>query len=317
MAMAACLTLGLATTPAPSAAAVPLDAGSGAVAGAAGPAPERLDILLTNDDGWRGPGGSSTPLIVALRDRLVAAGHDVTVVAPGTDQSGQGARVSLPGTELTLANPSPDVFTLTPGSPADTVFFALDEIFATDPPDLVVSGMNPGLNLTSGIIHSGTVNAALTAVEHGVPSIAVSVEQPSDWPGAAVAAADQAAAYVTGVVDRLADGGPATPIALNLNYPVRPGPLDAETGLPRSVLPPRGTRATGIGGGVLVALAYTASGTPGTYTVGLGTPSPSTAPGTDFRAVADGFVSISALEADHDTDPSTTRWLRTLTRSLP
>jgi hypothetical protein len=39
---------------------------------AGGKPPRALDILITNDDGWIGPGGASTPLIVALRDALAA-----------------------------------------------------------------------------------------------------------------------------------------------------------------------------------------------------------------------------------------------------
>lgn len=92
------------------------------------PAPARpLHILLTNDDGWRGAGGSDTPLIVALRDSLKAAGHDVVVVAPGTDQSGQGGRFSIPPLQLTVARPEPSVWTVASGSPSDSVFFAFDQ----------------------------------------------------------------------------------------------------------------------------------------------------------------------------------------------
>jgi 5'/3'-nucleotidase SurE len=320
LAVVAGLALALGPTVAVDAAGDGVGAGVGA--GERWTPPGGLDILLTNDDGWRGPGGSDTPLIVALRDHLEAAGHHVVVVAPGTDQSGQGGRVTLPGRQVEVANPEPDVWTVTPGSPADSVFFGLDEIFAGEPPDLVISGMNPGNNMTAGIIHSGTVNAALTALEHGVPSLAVSVEQPSDWPGAALAASDQAAGYVVDLVDGLGAGRPLPDdTGLNVNYPVRPGPIDPATGLPGSVLAPRGTRATAVGGGVLVALDYTASGgqgpgLAGSYTVGLGTASPDDGPGTDFRAVEGGFVSISALEADHDTDPATSRWLRDLVRDL-
>ncbi|HEV7760631.1 MAG TPA: 5'/3'-nucleotidase SurE, partial [Acidimicrobiales bacterium] len=128
LALAAGLALALGPTVAVDAAAV----GAGDAAQSA--PPDGLDILLTNDDGWRGPGGSDTPLIVALRDHLEAAGHHVVVVAPGTDQSGQGGRVSLPGTRVEVANPETDVWTVTPGSPADSVFFGLDEVFAGDLP---------------------------------------------------------------------------------------------------------------------------------------------------------------------------------------
>ena len=50
-----------------------------------------LRILLTNDDRWNAVG------IVAVYDALVAAGHDVTVVAPLTNQGGVGARITFGG----------------------------------------------------------------------------------------------------------------------------------------------------------------------------------------------------------------------------
>src|SRR3546814_4571704 len=87
--------------------------------------PEPLEILLTNDDGWRGPHGSTTPLIVALRDALAAAGHDVTVVASATDQSGQGGRFSLPPLTLDVARPEHGVWTAGSGSPSEDALFAV------------------------------------------------------------------------------------------------------------------------------------------------------------------------------------------------
>jgi 5'/3'-nucleotidase len=308
-------------------------AGSAATAGAAGAAgagsrqdrPRPLDILVTNDDGWQGEGGSQTPLIVALRDRLDAAGHHVTVVAPGTNQSGQGGRFSLPPTQLQVANPEPDVWTVTPGSPADSVFFAFDEIYGDDRPDLVVSGINPGNNMGAAVNHSGTVNAALTAGELGVPSVAVSLETSPDWPEGTRIATEHAAAYVVDLVAQLQGSGRGhglmpQGVSLNVNYPFVAGGRDAATGAPTDVLEPRGTRVTSVDTGPFIALDYSPAsgqgGAPGTYTVGFGAAANDGAPGTDVRAVQDDFVSISALDADRDLDASTTRWLRSVTRRL-
>lgn len=287
--------------------------------------PESLDILLTNDDGWRGPSGSQTPFIVKLRDTLRAAGHNVVVVASGTDQSGQGGRITQPPTTLELANPEPGVWTVTPGSPSDAVYFALDEVFQGRKPDLVVSGMNPGTNYGALINHSGTVNAALTALEFDVPSVAVSLaSDPRSWPDGVSHTADPAAAYVTNLIKQLQDKtkrGQLIPegVALNVNYPLVPGPVDPATGKPGSALPPKGTKATTVAEGPFLTPDYVPangqSGQPGTYTISLGADT-SAATGTDVRAVADGYVSISALEDDHDVDPSTTAWLRNLTRRL-
>lgn len=288
--------------------------------------PQPLDILLTNDDGWRGEGGSQTPLVVVVRDALEAAGHDVVVVAPGTDQSGQGARLTGPPTQLELLNPEPDVWTLTPGSPADSIFFAIDEIFGDDPPDLVISGMNPGHNVTSAVIHSGTVNAALTAGELEIPSLAMSIERRPDWPAGTVAASTAAAAYVVDLVAELQASRTDEPlmpadVGLNVNYPVVPGAIDPATGLPREALDPGGSRATTLGTGPFVALDYQPAGgqgggQPGFYDVGIGFVPRDDPRGTDARAIQDGYVSITALEADHDVGPSTVDWLRHLTRAL-
>ncbi|MDH6436695.1 5'/3'-nucleotidase SurE [Streptomyces sp. SAI-144] len=98
---------------------------------------------MTSDDGWRGEGGSGTPYIVALREALVVDGHRVVVVALGTDQSGQGGRVTVPPATLEVARPEGGVWTLTPGSPSDSVYFALDEVLGGKPPDLASRGSIP------------------------------------------------------------------------------------------------------------------------------------------------------------------------------
>ncbi|MFF3467931.1 5'/3'-nucleotidase SurE [Streptomyces sp. NPDC001984] len=280
-----------------------------------------LNILLTNDDGWLGAGGSSTPLIVALRDALRAAGHHVVVVAPGTDQSGQGGRVTRSSQQLTVANPEPDVWTVTPGSPSDSVYFAFDEIFPGSKPDLVVSGMNPGVNAGQAISHSGTVNAATTALEFGVPAMAVSLEAPATWREGTTAAAKGSADYVADLISRLQNrtrDGKLMPqgVGLNVNLPVRPGPIDPATGKPGSVLPPKGAKATTLDTGLAINFDYQpvsgqTSG-PGIYSV-VPKLSQTRAPqGTDVRTVEDGYASLTPLEADRDVDNATERWLRTI-----
>ncbi|AOR36419.1 hypothetical protein BFF78_39960 [Streptomyces fodineus] len=104
-------------------------------------APRPLRILLTNDDGYDAPG------IRMLYDRLTAAGHDVTIVAPLTNQSGAGTRLSSAPT-IGVRHPQPKVWAVD-GSPADAVGFALAAVFAHGAPDLVVSGTNSGPNLAA------------------------------------------------------------------------------------------------------------------------------------------------------------------------
>jgi 5'-nucleotidase len=142
-----------------------------------------LNILLTNDDGCRAPG------INAVHQALVAAGHQVTLVAPEKDNSGIGAAsVVSPGQALAVSElaagkycvGAPANFT-TPagknmaiGTPVDAVNVGLDVLLKDNPPDLVVSGTNFGDNVGPLTQMSGTVNAAVRAMFKGVPAIAVS-----------------------------------------------------------------------------------------------------------------------------------------------
>lgn len=214
MSAALCLVAGFAFLPSADA--------SGNGSRAAGTGPEQpLSILITNDDGWRGPGGSSTPLIVALRDALIAHGHRATVVAPATDQSAMGTSLSGLTGPIALANPEPGVWTVD-GPPALAQWVGTDVVLRDDPPDLVVSGINAGGNYTR-FANSGTLGAALTAVQNDVPGIAVSLAaSKARYP----VLKDDAAEYVAELVDALTSEaqrrrGPLLPdgIALNINYP--------------------------------------------------------------------------------------------------
>ena len=132
-----------------------------------------LDILVTNDDGIGSEG------LQTLAAVLTAAGHDVTVVAPAEQQSGKGGSINT-GVFTTdfipIVRVAPHQWAVQ-GTPSDAVNVALNILMANDPPDLVVSGLNEGQNLskpTSNV--SGTVGAALrAALGSGIPAIAGSV----------------------------------------------------------------------------------------------------------------------------------------------
>ena len=127
---------------------------------------ESLRILLTNDDGYDAPG------IKAIREALVAAGHDVTLVAPLSNQSGSGIRVTTQGT-LDYKEQLPGIWSVD-GVPADAVLVGLLHLMKDDAPDIVISGANFGPNLGYAG-SSGTVGAATMAMYVGLPSIAISV----------------------------------------------------------------------------------------------------------------------------------------------
>ncbi|HSM69930.1 MAG TPA: 5'/3'-nucleotidase SurE [Anaerolineales bacterium] len=130
-------------------------------------------ILLTNDDGIRSPG------LWAAAASLSSIGY-VTIAAPREQSSGMGR--SLPNTsdgiireeQLQVNGQEWSVFAVG-GSPAQTVLHGVYEVLKQKP-DLVVSGINYGENVASGITISGTVGAALEAASLGIPALAVSLE---------------------------------------------------------------------------------------------------------------------------------------------
>jgi len=134
---------------------------------------KKPQILLTNDDGIRSPG------LWAAAASLSQLGY-VTVTAPREQSSGAGR--SLPNTSdgiireerLQVNGQEWSVFAVG-GSPAQSVLHGVFEVLKFKP-DLVVSGINYGENVASGITISGTVGAALEAASLGIPAMAVSLE---------------------------------------------------------------------------------------------------------------------------------------------
>ena len=139
---------------------------------------EKPQILLTNDDGIRSPG------LWAAAGRLAAIGY-VTVAAPREQSSGMGR--SLPNTsdgiihseQMTVNGQGWTVYSVG-GSPAQAVLHAILEIMP-EKPALVVSGINYGENVGTGITISGTVGAAMEAAAHEIPALAVSLEAHQDY----------------------------------------------------------------------------------------------------------------------------------------
>jgi len=166
-----------------------------------------MKILLTNDDGPFGGG------ISALRRGLEQLG-EVTVVCPADERSGvsRGITFTMPvRVRQARLGDGASVWTLS-GTPSDCVFFAFSEIYDS-PPDLVVSGVNIGLNAGVAAHYSGTVAAALDGALNGVRSVALSTcasnaERP-----------DAVAAQAVRVLDLLLKAGPEGAWAFNVNIP--------------------------------------------------------------------------------------------------
>lgn len=124
-----------------------------------------MKILISNDDGVHAPG------LEALYDALKDLG-EVTVVAPDRNLSGASS-------SLTLTNPlrlqkHKNGFYSVNGTPTDCVHLAINQLLS-EPPDIVVAGINHGANLGDDTFYSGTVSAAAEGRHLGLPAVAMSL----------------------------------------------------------------------------------------------------------------------------------------------
>lgn len=166
-----------------------------------------MQILLTNDDGIYAPG------LQALEKELRLLGN-VNVVAPATEQSGVAH-------SITFLSPliAKEVFKgdrrrgwAVEGSPADSVKLGIFELCPLRP-DLVISGINGGLNVGINVLYSGTVAAAIEGAFFGITSIAVSLEYSEQ------AQFSKAARVARGIIEQILEfKGPAAQL-YNLNIP--------------------------------------------------------------------------------------------------
>lgn len=161
-------------------------------------------ILITNDDGIQSPG------LTALENALSKLGGIVTV-APDREMSATSHRITL-HRPLRYHEVAPARFAVE-GSPADCVILACDRIM-DQRPDLVISGVNRGVNLGDDINYSGTVSAAFEAALQGIPAIAVSTY-------AHINADFISAARVTArLSERVIENGLPSDVVLNVNFPL-------------------------------------------------------------------------------------------------
>ncbi len=168
-----------------------------------------MRILITNDDGIDAPG-------IALLERSARTlSDDVWVVAPALNQSSCGrALTQTRGVDCSARGPQRFAIS---GTPGDCVLIALNYLLETQPPDLILSGVNRGSNLAEDIHISGTVGACLQGWEQRIPSIAISQvledfeAEPACWE-AAIHHLDSTLAMLVPLVV-------AQPCVINMNLP--------------------------------------------------------------------------------------------------
>ena len=233
-----------------------------------------MRALITNDDGIGSDG------LRTLAHAAIAAGLEVMVAAPGWDSSGAAASLTAVqdhgrflSSETALEGIDARCVSLE-ASPAFIVRAAVHGSFGS-PPDVVLSGVNRGLNCGYSVLHSGTVGAAMTARTYGVPAIAFSIDSPADprWITARTVA--------TAVLDWFCETEPA--VLLNVNIP----DLD--------MVDIRGLRRAGLA--AVGAVTTTVAQVDGGYvTLEYRANDASAAPGTDVALIRDGYATFTALD---------------------
>ncbi len=167
--------------------------------------PIAATILVTNDDGIRAPG------LAVLAEAMGTIAGRVIVAAPDREQSGIAHALTI-RRPLRLEEVAPDRFAVD-GSPADCVDLVVLGLL-DEPPDLVVSGINPGFNLGDDVVYSGTVAGAREGHMLGIPSLAVSTAFEADE-----RAYREAAAWAVRFARVLLEGRLPVRTFLNVNVP--------------------------------------------------------------------------------------------------
>ena len=228
-------------------------------------------ILLTNDDGIHSDG------LITLERSLRDIG-EVFVVAPAAEMSGASHSLTL-GRPLRIRQIDDRHWTVD-GTPTDCVTLALHKILDEKQlPDVCVSGINHGGNLGDDATYSGTVAGALEATILGVPGIAVSLVAREHF------VFTEAARFAVLAVKKILSEGLPEGTLLNINVPLceikgvkvtRQGIKNARPVITEHI-DPRGKPYFWIGEQYFRSNAED---------------------GTDYRAIEDGYVSITPLKSD-------------------
>ncbi len=232
-------------------------------------------VLISNDDGIDAHG------IGVLVDAISALdGYRVTVVAPHDQQSASSHSLTLTS-PLRIIDHGPGRYAVT-GTPTDSVLVAMEKILRSDPPDIVMSGINHGPNMGEDVLYSGTVAAAMEGTMFNIPSYAFSQAawHPTDFSGSA--------AFIRDSIKEI------------LAFPLRRGSLlniNIPDGPPENIL---GIRVTRLGSRVyqnVITDQVDPHGKPYLWIGGSG-PTWARETGTDYNAVEEGYVSLTPLMVD-------------------
>ncbi len=231
-----------------------------------------MRILISNDDGIEAPG------IQALFDELIND-NDITLVAPDRNRSATSAALTL-DIPLRVTERSSNQYSVN-GTPCDCVHLGTHRIMHK-PPEMVIAGINRGANLGDDVLYSGTVAAAMEGRSLGYTSVAISLASHE------CINYKTAAKVMLSLKNKIAKHPLAKNIILNVNIPDLP--FDEIKGIRITRLGSRHRKDTVI-----------ATEDPRGHSIyWFGPPSEPEDTGdmTDFKAIKEGYVSITPLTVD-------------------
>ena len=165
-------------------------------------------LFITNDDGITAPG-------IANLIQLAKEFGDVCIIAPDKPQSGMGHAITINSSlrlHPTSYYQSTNEYACS-GTPVDCVKLAINQILHRKP-DLILSGINHGSNLSINVIYSGTMSAAVEGAVEGIPSIGFSL---CDY--AHEADFTQASSFLRQIIQKVLQTGLPDRVCLNVNIP--------------------------------------------------------------------------------------------------
>jgi 5'-nucleotidase len=236
-----------------------------------------MRFLCTNDDGVIAQG---LECLVRAAERV----GTVTVVAPDREQSAASHALTLH--HPLRARRRSDGRLQVDGTPTDCVMLAVEALMP-ERPDWVLSGVNHGQNMGEDVLYSGTVAAAMEGLALGIPSIAFSFAGGDH--GTDVSLLSEQVDAITGLIRHIVgiEGLPSDTL-FNVNLP----PLRASA--------IKGVRLTRLGRRVFSDSLKRMQDPWGReiYWIGGGTVAWSGGPDSDFRAIQEGYISVTPLHLD-------------------
>ncbi|MGB0496579.1 MAG: 5'/3'-nucleotidase SurE [Kangiellaceae bacterium] len=245
-----------------------------------------MRILISNDDGIEAPG------IQTLFEEL-NKDNDLTLVAPDRNRSATSAALTL-DIPLRVTLKSKNQYSVN-GTPCDCVHLGTHRIM-TKPPDMVIAGINRGANLGDDVLYSGTVAAAMEGRSLGYTSVAISLASHD------CKHYETAAKVMAILKNKIVQHALPKNIILNVNIP----DLAFEE--------IKGMRITRLGSRHRKDTVIASDDPRGNKIYWFGPPSEPEDTGemTDFKAIEDGFVSITPLTVDlthHDSLKPLNEWI--------